>query len=444
MAPDLNRITPMAFKQVANDLLNKLSSFDHRAIGIKQKLFFFDERSKGSCFFKPRGAHIYNKLVDYLRQELKKRHYEEVLTPNIYSCDLWKQSGHWDHYKDNMIRFHMGEREHSLKPMNCPGHCVMYQELGTVRRSQLPIRWADFGVLHRNELSGSLMGLTRVRRFQQDDAHIFCAPDQVGQEVRDCLDFARQVYLDFGFQKFKLFLSLRPETFMGELEAWNRAEDSLRKALDASKLPWTEREAEGAFYGPKIDLAVEDTQQRSHQCATIQLDFQLPNRFDLTFKDDTGRHRPVMIHRAIFGSIERFIAMLAENSQGTWPFWLSPIQVQVIPVHENLNEYAESVEKRLKLAGFTAEVATEPGMSLNKKIREAEMAKFNFVLVVGNKESQSDSVTVRMKDGSKNLRQIIMRLDHVIELFKAFEEKRVLDAGAAFLAASAEATSIKD
>lgn len=426
----------MAHKYVAADLLRKLSSIDHRTIGVKQKLFFFDEHSKGSCFFKPRGAHIYNKLVEYLRLELKKRHYEEVLTPNIYSCQLWKQSGHWDHYKDNMIRFHMSEAEFSLKPMNCPGHCLMYQELGSVRSSQLPIRWADFGVLHRNELSGSLMGLTRVRRFQQDDAHIFCTPQQVSQEVGGCLEFASHIYKEFGFDDFNLLLSLRPEKFLGDPMAWSRAEDSLREALEATQLPWTERKFEGAFYGPKIDLIVKDSHKRSHQCATIQLDFQLPDRFNLTYKDlNDGKtlKRPVMIHRAILGSIERFIAMLAENSQGSWPFWLSPIQVHIIPVSEKFNKYAESVEDRLVEAGLQVDCQTDSGLTLSRKIRNAEMIKYNFILVVGNKEAEEDSVTVRITDANKDLRQVTSGVGQVIELFTEFSEKRIRDANAAFL-----------
>lgn len=373
---------------------------DHRAIGVKQRLYFLNELSHGSCFFLPRGAHIYNKLVDYLKSQYRQRGYEEVITPNIYDCRLWQASGHWKHYEHNMIKFKLsGDKEYSLKPMNCPGHCLMYKEQqSSITDARLPIRWADFGVLHRNELSGTLSGLTRVRRFQQDDAHIFCRPDQIESEVRGCLQFAQHVYTKFNFD-FDIRLSLRPESFMGSLEQWNEAENGLRQALDSAKLNWTEQENEGAFYGPKIDLIVRDTRDRSHQCATIQLDFQLPEKFDLLYKDTSRQNtfkRPVIVHRAILGSMERFIAMVAENCDGRWPFWLSPLQAVIIPIHANLNSYAQEIHDQLRAENFWVDCDLSKDLKLNGKLREALLTRYNLIIIVGNEEANTRTVTCRV------------------------------------------------
>uniref|UniRef100_A0A6G1S615 threonine--tRNA ligase n=1 Tax=Aceria tosichella TaxID=561515 RepID=A0A6G1S615_9ACAR len=408
---------------IISTLSKQLPHVDHRIIGLKQKLFFFDEHSRGSCFFLPRGARVYNKLIDYLRTEYKKRNYEEVITPNIYDCRLWKQSGHWDHYKDNMIRFPLGDHEFSLKPMNCPGHCLMYKHLGSVKSNQLPIRWADFGVLHRNELSGSILGLTRMRRFQQDDAHIFCRPDQIRSEVGNCLDFASEIYSQFGF-KFKLALSLRPEKYLGHSDMWDEAENALREALQGTKMPWDEQKHEGAFYGPKIDLTVKDLHARSHQCATIQLDFQLPTRFDLVYKDVKQTHRPVIIHRAILGSIERFIAMVIENSDGRWPFWISPVQAQIVPIHESLNHYALELRNQLASAGYQVDCADDSEATLNRKIREAELARYNFILIVGDKEADLRAVTVRSPSNKTRVQQFLS-VEKLMAMFKHLDETRV-------------------
>lgn len=444
--------------------LQQLPAIDHRIIGLRQKLFFFSELSQGSCFFKPRGAHIYNKLVDYLRAEYKKRNYEEVITPNIYDCQLWKTSGHWEHYEHNMIKFQLSERDYSLKPMNCPGHCLMYKHLGTITSDQLPLRWADFGVLHRNELSGSILGLTRVRRFQQDDAHIFCTPQQVESEIRNCLQFTQKVYSDFGFD-FELRLSSRPKSYLGESSMWDKAEESLRDALAGSEVKFDEQKLEGAFYGPKIDLVVKDCLQRSQQCATIQLDFQLPERFDLTYKATTNPdalsestlNRPVIIHRAILGSIERFIGMIAENCAGRWPFWLSPLQALVVPIHPNLNQFAKLVSDEFRKHGFWVDCNETPGVTFNRKIREALLTPYSVILIVGQREVDTRSVTIRIqssgsegkpslsaddddddvhdhqkiKDSSrvdkekKVVHNINIGIDRLIELFKEFEKCRV-------------------
>ena len=407
-------------------IAKSLSQIDHRVIGEQQQLFFFNELSKGSCFFQPRGAHIYNKLLDYLRAQYKRRHYEEVITPNIYDCRLWQTSGHWEHYKENMMRFKLGERDFSLKPMNCPGHCLMFKNLGTLSHERLPIRWADFGVLHRDEITGSLLGLTRVRRFQQDDAHIFCAPEQVECEVRNCLDFAKDVYQEFGFT-FEVALSLRPTKYLGATQLWDHAEDSLRQALKSFDIRHKEQENEGAFYGPKIDLIVKDCHNRQQQCATIQLDFQLPQRFDLAYKDKLGQlGKPVLIHRAILGSLERFIAMLAEHTGGHWPFWLSPLQAVIIPAQDNgeqLADYACQVRDRLLAEGFTAECELGAGLRLRRKILEAHKMRWNFILIVGNKEAQTNSVTVRLVSGAK-VHQLLVPVERLVQLFKGFRSRR--------------------
>lgn len=398
---------------------------DHRKIGREQSLFMFDgEYAPGSGFFLPRGAHIYNTLMEYLRQEYRRRRYKEVITPNMFNCTLWEKSGHWQHYAENMFTVELSETEkHSWKPMNCPSHCRIFDS--TVRSwRELPLRFADFGVLHRNEASGALSGLTRVRRFQQDDAHLFCAPEHIEQEIKNSIDFMRTVYDNFDFT-FSLCLSTRPESYMGELALWYDAESSLKKVLEGTGLEWSLNEGDGAFYGPKIDITITDSTGKPHQCATIQLDFQLPIRFDLKYvKPDASFGRPIIVHRAIFGSIERFIAILCENFAGHWPFWLSPIQAQIVPVNEKLNDYALEVEDRLIQEGFMAECELDPGLTLNKKIRNAEVSKYNFILVVGGKEAEADSVTIRVTVDKKT-HQIFLSVDRLIELFREFKEKKV-------------------
>ncbi|XP_062945328.1 threonine--tRNA ligase 2, cytoplasmic isoform X2 [Cynocephalus volans] len=319
---------------------------DHRKIGKEQELFFFHDLSPGSCFFLPRGAFIYNTLMDFIREEYHKRNFREVLSPNMYNSKLWEASGHWQHYSENMFTFEIEKDTFALKPMNCPGHCLMFSHRPRSWR-EMPIRFADFGVLHRNELSGTLSGLTRVRRFQQDDAHIFCTVEQIEEEIKGCLQFLQSVYSTFGFS-FQLNLSTRPEDFLGEVEMWDEAEKQLQNSLLEFGEPWKVNPGDGAFYGPKIDIKIKDAIGRYHQCATIQLDFQLPIRFDLTYVSKDGDDkRPVIIHRAILGSVERMIAILSENYGGKWPFWLSPRQVLIIPVGPTCEEYAlQWLEKR--------------------------------------------------------------------------------------------------
>uniref|UniRef100_A0A8D3BRE8 threonine--tRNA ligase n=1 Tax=Scophthalmus maximus TaxID=52904 RepID=A0A8D3BRE8_SCOMX len=367
---------------------------DHRKLGREQDLFFFHDLSPGSCFFLPKGAFIYNTLIEFIRSEYRKRGFQEVVTPNIYNSKLWQTSGHWQHYSENMFSFEAEKETFALKPMNCPGHCLMFDHRPRSWR-ELPIRMADFGVLHRNELSGALTGLTRVRRFQQDDAHIFCTMDQIGEEMKGCLDFLRTVYEVFGFT-FKLNLSTRPEKFLGDPDVWDQAEK--------------------VIIGMLIDIQIKDAIGRYHQCATIQLDFQLPIRFNLTFVSHDGedKKRPVIIHRAILGSVERMIAILTENYGGKWPLWLSPRQVMVVPVGPTCDDYAQKVKQEFHNGGFMTDVDLDPSCTLNKKIRNAQLAQYNFILVLGEKEKTSNTVNVRTRDnkvhGERSVEECVERL----------------------------------
>ncbi|XP_047667105.1 threonine--tRNA ligase 1, cytoplasmic isoform X1 [Tachysurus fulvidraco] len=373
---------------------------DHRRIGKDQELFFFNDVSPGSCFFLPKGAHIYNTLTDFIKSEYKRRGFSEVVTPTLYSTSLWQRSGHWEHYSENMFTVTCEPHTFALKPMNCPAHCVMYEQRVRSWR-ELPLRWADFGALHRNEHSGALGGLTRVRRFCQDDAHIFCTPEQLEEEITACLDFVRSVYRVFGFT-FHCLLSTRPVQYLGDSALWDTAEQQLEKSLQLFGERWELNPGDGAFYGPKIDIQIRDAIGRQHQCATIQLDFQLPIRFDLEYVGADGQtHRPVMVHRAVLGSLERMIAILAENFGGKWPFWLSPAQVMVLPVGDDSEQYGRAVVQRLKEAGFMVDLDDDQGSTLNKKIRSAQLSQYNYIFVVGEKERQSGTVSVRTRGGKQ-------------------------------------------
>ncbi|XP_021022102.1 threonine--tRNA ligase 2, cytoplasmic [Mus caroli] len=400
-------------------------SRDHRKIGKEQELFFFHDLSPGSCFFLPRGAFIYNTLMDFIREEYHKRNFTEVLSPNMYNSKLWETSGHWQHYSNNMFTFDVEKDTFALKPMNCPGHCLMFAHRPRSWR-EMPVRFADFGVLHRNELSGTLSGLTRVRRFQQDDAHIFCMVEQIEEEIKGCLHFLQSVYSTFGFS-FQLNLSTRPEHFLGEIEIWDEAERQLQNSLVDFGKPWKINPGDGAFYGPKIDIKIKDAIGRYHQCATIQLDFQLPIRFNLTYvsKDGDDKNRPVIIHRAILGSVERMIAILSENYGGKWPLWLSPRQVMVIPVGPACENYALQVSKECFEEGFMADVDLDDSCTLNKKIRNAQLAQYNFILVVGEKEKINNAVNVRTRDNKIHGE---ISIASVIEKLKNLKKSRTLNA----------------
>ncbi|CAH0048005.1 unnamed protein product [Clonostachys solani] len=417
---------------------------NHRKIGQDQKLFFFDEVSPGSTFWLPHGTRIYSSLMTLMQEQYRLRGFQEVMSPNMYKSDLWKTSGHWGHYAENMFTFDVEKEKFGLKPMNCPGHCKIFAH-SDITYKDLPWRMADFGVLHRNEFSGALSGLTRVRRFQQDDAHIFCTVDQIRDEIEGAFDFLYAVYGLFGFQ-FKLKLSTRPEKFIGDIAVWDMAEDKLRQALDSfvEKIDskWEENPGDGAFYGPKIDITVYDALKRDFQCGTIQLDFNLPKRFKLRYvaskdeklaeksaEDDdlpTGYGRPVMIHRAVLGSFERMIGILTEHFAGKWPFWLSPRQVLVVPVMPAANDYAQDVQKKFQEKGLFAE-ADLSANTFQKKIRTGQLEQYNFIFVVGAEEAESKTVNIRNRDDqSTQSKGELIPVDTALEhLLKLKEERRL-------------------
>ncbi|GAA5915440.1 threonine--tRNA ligase THS1 [Sporobolomyces salmoneus] len=417
--------------------LEEAAKRDHRRIGKDQELFFFHDLSPGSAFWLPHGTRIYNTLVEFMRSEYRKRNYQEVITPNMFNSKLWETSGHWQNYAEDMFKLDVEKETFALKPMNCPSHALIFASRDRSYR-ELPIRMADFGVLHRNEASGALSGLTRVRRFQQDDAHHFCMPEQIEEEMDVCFAFLNEVYGAFGFD-FQLKLSTRPEKFLGQIETWDKAEAMLSRALDKF-VPgkWVVDPGDGAFYGPKIDITISDALKRKHQCATIQLDFQLPERFELTYRSaegggETGATenkllRPVMIHRAILGSVERFTAILTEHFAGKWPFWLSPRQIVVIPVAAPHKEYAKEVAQLLWDAGLYAD-ADLSDSTLPKKVRNGEIAQYNYIFVVGSEEMDSRSVNVRNRDdaGNKKARTETIKVDEVLEKLMRLKNERRLD-----------------
>lgn len=392
------------------DGASTLPTNDHRNIGTQQELFFFDPCSPGSCFFLPHGTKIRRAMVDYLRDKYWEYEYDEVVTPNMFNLDLWVRSGHAAHYKENLFLLPVDSHEFGLKPMNCPAHCIIFAQRVRSYR-ELPLRLADFGVLHRNEFSGALSGLTRVRRFQQDDGHIFCRPDQVSCEVLGCLQMLQDIYNTLGL-KFRITLSTRPDDSMGTAKQWEVAEVALIKAINQAGLTAENSEKDGAFYGPKIDITVQDAAGRNVQCATIQLDFQLPERFDLQYMSvHQGLERPVIIHRAVFGSIERMFAMLTEHFAGDWPLWLSPRQVAIIPVAHKYVDYAQWVRSVLRGIRLSADVDASDN-KMQKKVRAAQIARYNYIAVVGQHEVDTSSVSLRTRDnvvhGSIDIRDVLL------------------------------------
>jgi threonyl-tRNA synthetase len=366
---------------------------DHRKLGRELDLFMFSELSPGSPFWQPNGMAVWNALSEFWREQNRQRGYHEVKTPILYDVELWKQSGHWDKYKDNMYFTEVEERPMGLKPMNCPAHIQLFN---ATRRSyrDLPIRFSEQGLVHRHEPSGTLHGLLRVRHITQDDAHIFCTEDQVEDEVLGCLEFGHFIYRVFGFEP-RLELSTRPDKRIGSDEMWDHAEAALKNALDRRELSYDINEGDGAFYGPKIDLHMTDSIGRSWQLGTVQLDYSMPERFDITYAgEDNSEHRPVMIHRALFGSFERFIGILTEHFRGEFPVWMAPVQVLVVPIADRHNDYAGSVRDRLAAAGVRAEL-DDRTESVGRKIRDAEVRKVPFMLVVGDREQESGEVGVR-------------------------------------------------
>ena len=370
---------------------------DHRKLGRELDLFDILDEGPGFPFFFPKGMVLRNNLEEFWRQEHAKRGYTEVKTPIILNQALWHRSGHWDHYKDNMYVVDIDEEAYAIKPMNCPGGMLVYKRRPHSYRD-LPQRVAELGLVHRHELSGALHGLMRVRCFTQDDAHIFMTPEQIESEIEGVVRLIDSFYTVFGF-KYKLELSTRPEDSMGSDEQWNMATDALKSALEKLGKDYEINEGDGAFYGPKIDFHLEDSLGRTWQCGTIQLDFQMPERFDLTYVGQDGeKHRPVMIHRVVFGSIERFIAILTEHYAGVFPTWLAPVQVKVLPISDVFQPYAKQVCDTLVAAGIRAEL-DDRNEKIGYRIREAQLQKTPYMLVLGQKEAESNTVSVRERKG---------------------------------------------
>jgi threonyl-tRNA synthetase len=457
----LQRVYSMTFPQEKQlkkwvRVQEELAKKDHRNIGEQQKLFYFSNESPGCTFFLKHGTRIFNRLQNLMKQEYFYRGFDEVNTPTMFKSSLWKISGHYFKYLEDMFFLKADDEEYGLKPMNCPSHCLIFNsDLKSYR--DLPIRMADFGVLHRNEDSGALTGLTRVRKFHQDDAHIFCRKDQIESEIYGQLAFIKYVYNLLGLN-YSFELSTRPKNFVGDKKLWRSAEEQLKNVLDKVYPEWKLNKGDGAFYGPKIDVKVTDVYNRKHQLGTIQLDFNLPIRFNLQYKDKEGEtekntneeltiskmnkdetkeaqpqeehecenehdemkgqdkyaeeglkiggklksgfSRPIIVHRAILGSLERCIAILCEHFGGKWPFWVSPRQIAIVPVSDKFLDYADSVEKRLSLEGYFTDVI-RLNATLNKKVRTAQMAQYNYILVVGEKEETDNTVNVRIRDQKK-------------------------------------------
>ncbi|MFN7960811.1 MAG: threonine--tRNA ligase [Thermoanaerobaculia bacterium] len=399
----LQRIYGTAFLSKADleaylERLEQARQRDHRRLGTELDLFSFSPLAPASPFFHPRGAVVYNQLVEYIRGLYARYGYGEVLTPQILDVDLWHTSGHYANYRDAMFFTEVDERQFAVKPMNCPTHCLIF---ATRLRSyrDLPIRYADFGRLHRYERSGVTAGLTRVRSFSQDDGHIFCRPDQVEEEVLAVVNMILEIYRTFGFEDVEIGVSTRPEKRLGADELWDKAEAALMGALDRNGIAYLVNAGDGAFYGPKVDFQVRDALGRQWQLGTVQLDYQLPERFDLNFVGaDGGEHRPVMIHRAMLGSVERFLGILLEHTAGAFPPWLAPVQAMVVPVSEKHLAYGASVRDRLAATGLRVEL-DERNEKLGYKIREAQLAKIPYMLVVGAREEETGTLSVRLRTG---------------------------------------------
>lgn len=373
--------------------LEEAEKRNHRKLGKELELFMFSEEAPGMPFYLANGKVIRRELEHFLREVQTMYGYEEVETPLMMNQRLWEQSGHWQHYQEHMYVTQVDNQQFALKPMNCPGHMLIYKNALRSYRD-LPIRMAEFGHVHRHEFSGALNGLLRVRSFCQDDAHLFVRPDQIEREIELALQIIDHVYRVFGFD-YTIELSTRPEDYMGDLEVWNEAEAALSRVLEKRGVAYTVNEGDGAFYGPKIDIHIQDAIQRSHQCATVQLDFQLPEKFDLTYVNEQNEKvRPVVIHRAVFGSLDRFLGILIEHFNGAFPLWLAPIQVQIIGVADAHAAYVEEVANQLRQAHIRVAV-DERNQKLGKKIREAQMKKIPYILVLGDEEQQQNNVTVR-------------------------------------------------
>lgn len=386
-------------------MLEEAKKRDHKKLGKELELFMITPEGPGFPFFLPKGMALRNVLEDFWRKKHVLNGYQEIKTPVILNEELWHRSGHWDHYKNNMYTTKIDEQDYALKPMNCPGGMLVYKSKMHSYR-EFPIRLGELGLVHRHEKSGELNGLFRVRCFTQDDAHIFCLPTQIESEIINLMKLINEVYSIFGFS-YTLELSTRPENSMGSDEDWERAETALKKALEDQKMEYQVNEGDGAFYGPKIDFHIKDCLGREWQCGTIQLDFQMPERFDLTYIGEDGeKHRPVMLHRVIFGSIERFIGILIEHYAGAFPTWLAPVQVRLLPISDNHIEYAKKVINELEKLGIRVEI-DERQEKIGYKIREAQLQKIPYMLIIGDKEVEANAVGVRSrKDGDIGQMQI--------------------------------------
>ncbi|GGE61961.1 threonine--tRNA ligase [Priestia taiwanensis] len=406
----LQRVYGVAFasqKQLDDHFLfmEEAAKRNHRKLGSELELFMFSEEAPGMPFYLPKGQLIRNQLEFFLRS-IQQQHYQEVRTPFMMNQRLWENSGHWDHYKDNMYFSKVDHAEFALKPMNCPGHMLIYKnKLHSYR--DLPIRISEFGQVHRHEFSGALNGLLRVRSFCQDDAHIFVTPEQIESEMKSIVQLIDEVYGILGFE-YSVALSTRPEKAMGDLNLWNRAEVALTNVLEQLDMPYELNEGDGAFYGPKIDFYIKDALNRSHQCATIQLDFQMPEKFDLYYVDaNNEKQRPVVIHRAILGSIDRFFGILIEHFAGAFPTWLAPVQVMIIPVsHEVHSDYAQQLEEKFRQQHVRVEVDIR-NEKLGYKIREAGLQKIPYILIVGDEEMNNNSVNIRKRGEQKTEVQVV-------------------------------------
>ncbi|MDD4909172.1 MAG: threonine--tRNA ligase [Candidatus Omnitrophica bacterium] len=400
------------------DNLEEAKNRDHRKLGKALGLFdiYYDKAGAGLIFYHPKGAALRRIIEDYEKQEHQKRGYQMVITPHIMQDDLWRTSGHYDYYKENMYALKVEDKEFILKPMNCPGHILIYKSQTRSYRD-LPIRFFELGTVYRHEKSGVLHGLLRVRGFTQDDAHIFCRDSQLKAEIQGVIDFVFETMKKFGFEDLGIELSTRPDKSIGNDEDWQRATSALEESLKDKGLEYKINEGDGAFYGPKIDIKLKDALKREWQCATIQCDFALPERFDLTYIDADGKEkRVIMLHRVLLGSLERFIGALIEHYAGDFPLWLSPVQARVIPIKEDISGYAEGIQAELSRSGFRVEVDSR-NQTLDKKIREAEVEKVPYILVVGRKEKEANTVSVRSRIKEKG-KQRVLNIGELIEEFK--------------------------
>lgn len=398
----------------------ELSENDHRVLGQRLDLYSFHEFAPGMVFFHPKGMIIRNELIDFSRSEHARRGYKEVNTPIIMNRSLWETSGHWDHYKENMFFTSVDDVEFAVKPMNCPGAILVFKS-ATRSYRELPLRLAEFGMVHRNELSGVLSGLFRVRQLTQDDAHIFVTEEQLEEEIENVVDIIDYFYKTFGFD-YHVELSTRPDNAMGSKTIWDKAEAALELALKKKKMKYKINPKEGAFYGPKIDFHIKDSLGRSWQCATVQVDFMMPERFDVTYVgEDNKPHRPVIIHRVVYGALERFIGILVEHYKGAFPLWLSPVQVRVLPLSDKNKDAAEKALQKLKDNGIRADTDTRSS-TVEYRVREAEMQKINYIIVIGEKEETAGTIAVRTR-GKKDV-QFGVKLDDFLKQLKDEIERK--------------------